>query len=258
MPEPKLDVWVTLPTYNEAGNIEALARALLGMEPGIGIVVIDDDSPDGTWRIAGELRAEFPGRIEVLRRIGERGRGTAGVAGFRKALELGAQYVVEMDADWSHDPRFLPAMLAAARGGADVAIGSRLVRGGGERDRSAVRSLLTRAANAYIRAVLWLPVRDCTSGYRVFRRWVLEGIDWDRVDSRGPAIVQEVLLACKAQGAKLVEIPILFEPRRAGRSTFNTRIMLAGLWAVLKFRFRRPSCLPERPRGGPPQNASVR
>jgi len=267
MTPPPLRIRATLPTYNESGNIESLVRALLELRPDLGVVVIDDDSPDGTWKIVKGLAEEFPERVDLVHRTTERGRGSAGAAGFRRALELGADYVIEMDADWSHHPRFIPSMLAAAMGtgglgvppkasgvskspgasapeagstGADVVIGSRLVRGGGETGRSFARTLITWAANLYIRLVLGLSARDCTTGYRVFSRGVLEGIDWDRVGSNGPAIVQEVLLACRAQGARIVEVPIQFEPRRAGRSTFNTRIMLAGLWNVLKFRFRKP------------------
>lgn len=257
MTEPAPRIQVTLPTYNEAGNIESLTRTLLALREDLGVIVIDDDSPDGTWRIIERLATEFPGRITLIHRVGERGRGSAGVAGFRKAIELEADYIVEMDADWSHDPRFVPALLEAAMGGAgsedegeggghkghagaDVVIGSRLVRGGGERGRSLLRTLITHAANFYIRLLLRLPARDCTTGFRVFRRWVLEAIAWDRVESNGPAIVQEVLLACRAQQARIVEVPILFEPRRAGHSTFNTRIMLAGLAAVARFRLRRP------------------
>ncbi len=238
-------IWATLPTYNEAGNLDSLTRALLDLRDDIGVVVVDDNSPDGTWKIARALEAQFPGRVVLVLRETERGRGSAGVAGFRKALELGARYVVEMDADWSHPPRFLPALLEAAMGaagepGADVVVGSRLVPGGGEVGRTFTRALITRLANFYIRAVLALPVRDCTTGYRVFSRRVLEGIDWDRVESQGPAIVQEVLLACRAQGARIIERPILYEPRRAGRSTFNRKILIAGLLATLRFRFRKP------------------
>ncbi len=251
MTDSGVRIRATLPTYNEAGNIETLVRALLDLRGDLGVVVIDDDSPDGTWRTVEGLVREHPRRVNLVHRVGERGRGSAGVAGFRRALELGAEYVIEMDADWSHHPRHIPAMLEAAGlsegkvgGGespaADVVIGSRLVPGGGERGRSFLRTLITWGANLYIRTVLRLPVRDCTTGFRVFRRRVLEGIDWGRVDSNGPAIVQEVLLACRAQGARMVEVPILFEPRREGRSTFNTRIMLAGLGSVLRFRFRRP------------------
>jgi dolichol-phosphate mannosyltransferase len=127
-------------------------------------------------------------------------------------------------------------MLQAARR-ADVVIGSRLVKGGGETGRNAVRTLITLLANTYIKAILGLPVRDCTSGYRVFRRRVLERIDWDRMRSTGPAIVQEVLVAARAMGARFTEVPILFEERRAGSSTFNSQIMLAGLAAQWRLRF---------------------
>lgn len=254
-------IWATLPTYNEAGNIESLIRALLDLRPDLGVVVVDDDSPDGTWKLVENMADEFPERIDLVHRTTERGRGSAGVAGFQRALELGAAFVIEMDADWSHHPRYIPSMLTEAMGKssdtieqahppvsptppappkADVVIGSRLVKGGGETGRSFIRTLITYGANTYIRLMLGLRARDCTSGYRIFSRRVLDGIDWNRVESNGPAIVQEVLLACRAQGARIVEVPILFEQRRAGQSTFNTRIMIAGLRAVWKFRFRKP------------------
>ena len=226
----------TLPTYNEAENVIPLIRALLRVSRFMEVLVIDDNSPDGTWKLV-ETEAGSNPRVHLLHRTTERGRGSAGVAGFKMALELGADLVVEMDADWSHDPRYLRPMLRAARRG-DVVIGSRLVRGGGETGRSGVRTLITTMANLYIRAALGLRVKDCTSGYRVFRRWVLEGIDWDRVKSRGPAIVQEVLVAARALNARMVEVPIMFKERRAGNSTFNTQIMLAGLAAQLRLRFQ--------------------
>jgi dolichol-phosphate mannosyltransferase len=122
--------------------------------------------------------------------------------------------------------------------GADVVVGSRMVAGGGEVGRTALRKWITLGASLYIRTVLGVPVHDCTSGFRVFRRGALEAIDMAKLDSNGPAIVQEILMACKAQGCRFAEVPILFEPRRTGRSTFSTRIMLAGLWSVLRFRFR--------------------
>ena len=251
MTQAKPKIWVTLPTFNEAGNIESLIDTLLKLRPDMGVIVIDDDSPDGTWRIVEGLSQKASERVVLLRRTQERGRGSAGVAGFCKAIELDAEYVVEMDADWSHDPRFIPDLLKAAKGyrrkdgrkvrGADVVIGSRLAGGGGERGRSWTRTWITYAANAYLRMVLGLRIRDCTTGFRVFRRRVLEGIDWKRVDSNGPAIVQEVLLACHAQRARIVERPILFEPRRAGTSTFNARIMLSGFFSALQLRFRSPA-----------------
>ncbi|MCB2154964.1 polyprenol monophosphomannose synthase [bacterium] len=233
-----MKIIATLPTYNESENILPLIDALLAVSKNLEVLVIDDDSPDGTWELVGK-RAEADPRVHLLHRTTDRGRGTAGIAGFREALSLGAELIVEMDADWSHHPRFLRALLEGTRR-ADVVIGSRLVRGGGEAGRSPIRTAITHAANFYIRAILGLPVRDCTTGYRVFRRWVLEGIEWDRVQSTGPAIVQEVLVAARAMGARFVEVPIQFEERRAGNSTFNSKIMLAGLAAQWRLRFGRP------------------
>lgn len=229
---------VVLPTYNESENIPSLIDELLRLSRRLEVVVVDDDSPDGTWRIVEQWAARDP-RVHLIRRTTQRGRGTAGIAGFRQALDLGADLIVEMDADWSHHPRFLRTMLPAARR-ADVVIGSRLVRGGGERGRSPVRTLITWLANGYLRLLLGVPVRDCTSGYRVFRRGVLARVDWDRVQARGPSIVQEMLVAAQAVGARFAEVPILFEERRAGRSTFNTKILLAGLLAPWRLAFRRP------------------
>lgn len=231
-----MKIVTTLPTYNEADNIAPLIEALLRVSKFMEVLVIDDNSPDGTWRIVETMAGQNP-RVHLLHRTSERGRGTAGIAGFKKALEIGADIIVEMDADWSHHPRFLRPMLRACRK-SDVVIGSRLVPGGGETGRSRIRTLITAMANIYIRTMLGLRVRDCTSGYRVFRRWVLEKIDWDRMESTGPAIVQEVLVSANVLGAKITEHPILFEERRAGASTFNSKIILAGLLAQPKLRLR--------------------
>lgn len=231
-----MKIIAVVPTYNEADNIAPLIGSLLRISRFLEVVVVDDNSPDGTWRIVEEIAKEEP-RVSLLHRVGERGRGSAGVAGFKRALELGADLVVEMDADWSHHPRFLRRMIRATRN-TDLVIGSRLVAGGGETGRSNLRTLITLAANAYIRLCHGLAVRDCTSGYRVYRRWVLEGIAWERVASDGPAIVQEVLVASRALGARMREVPILFEERRAGSSTFDSKIMLAGLVAQIRLRLR--------------------
>lgn len=232
-----MKIIATLPTYNERTNLETLIDAVLATHPQIEVLVIDDNSPDGTWQLVSERAASDP-RIHLLHRTNEKGRGSAGVAGFREALRLGADYVVEMDADWSHHPRHIAAMIDEAQSGADVVVGSRLVPGGGERGRSAVRRWITFLANAYIRTLLRLPLRDCTSGFRVFRRRVIEGIDWARVESKGPALVQEVLVACKALGAVMKEHPILFEERKAGASTLTSRILVVGLLAQWRLRFR--------------------
>jgi len=232
-----IPVMAMLPTYNEAGNIRSLIEAVLAVAQGMEVVVVDDDSPDGTWRIVAEM-AESDPRIHLIHRKDERGRGSAGVAGLRYAVEAGAERVVEMDADWSHHPRHIPAMIEAARI-ADVVIGSRLVKGGGETGRSSFRRLITRLANTYVRLVLGLEVRDCTSGYRVFRRQALEQIDLAHMRSNGPAIVQEILMACNRVGCRFAEVPIHFEPRRAGKSSLTTKILLNGLVSVLRFRFQK-------------------
>jgi dolichol-phosphate mannosyltransferase len=231
-----MKIVAVLPTYNEADNIAPLIRSLLKVSRFLEVLVVDDNSPDGTWRIVDGI-AQRESRVCLLHRVRERGRGSAGVAGFKRALEMGADLVVEMDADWSHHPRFLRAMIRATRN-TDLVIGSRLVAGGGETGRSHLRTLITLAANTYIRLCHGLSVRDCTSGYRVYRRWVLEGINWERVISDGPAIVQEVLVASRAMGARMREVPILFEERRAGSSTFNSKIMMAGLLAQIRLRLR--------------------
>lgn len=231
-----MKIIVTLPTYNESGNLPSLVETLLKVSRNLEVLVVDDNSPDGTWKMVRQMAGENP-RIHLIHRVDERGRGSAGVRGFQAALAMGADLVVEMDADWSHNPRFLRSMLAATRR-ADVVIGSRLVPGGGETGRHGLRTLITQLANLYIRVIHGLAIRDCTSGYRVFRRWVLERIEWDRIHSNGPAIVQEVLVSARALDARIKEVPILFEERRAGHSTFNSKILLAGLVAQWRLRFQ--------------------
>lgn len=233
-----MKIIATLPTYNEADNIVPLINELLAVSRKLEVLVIDDNSPDGTWRIVSKMSGTNP-RVHLLHRTTEKGRGSAGIAGFERALEMGADLVVEMDADWSHHPRFLKSMLRATKR-ADVIIGSRLVRGGGETGRSPFRTIITHMANLYIKTILRLSPKDCTSGYRIFKRWVLQGIDWDRMESNGPAIVQEVLVSARAMDASIAEVPILFEERRAGVSTFNSKIMVAGLLAPLRMAFRKP------------------
>jgi len=226
-----------LPTYNEADNIRPLIDDLLAVRPEMEVVVVDDDSPDETWRIVGELAEENP-RVHLVHRRNERGRGSAGVAGFRYAYEHEADLIIEMDADYSHHPRCIPALLEAAEG-ADLVIGSRLMAGGGETGRSPGRLWITRIGNLYAQRVLGLSIRDCTSGYRVFRRHFFEKTGFDCFQANGPAIVQEVLMAGKAHGLKMIEAPILFEERRAGQSTFNLRILIRGILYVWALRFRK-------------------
>lgn len=232
-----------IPTYNEAENIGPLLDAILAHGEEWEAVVVDDDSPDGTWKIVAE-RAESEPRVHLLHRTTDRGRGVAGIAGFRKAIELGADWVLEMDADFSHNPELIPRFIEASQR-ADVVIGSRLVAGGGESGRSAARGWITAFASFYIRTVLGLPVRDPTSGYRLFSRAVLEAIPWEAMNARGPEIVQEVLLAAHARGFRITEVPILFEERRAGDSTFNLKIMIRSFFWILRLRFRPGAIVPK-------------
>jgi dolichol-phosphate mannosyltransferase len=225
-----------VPTYNEAPNIAALICEILRQGPDIGVVVVDDNSPDGTAAIIERLRQE-DSRVHLILRLTERGRGTAGITGFRYAVAQGVEFIIEMDADFSHSPSYIPFFLSRMEG-CDLLIGSRLVKGGGERGRSILRGGITRMANAYIRLVLGVPFRDCTSGYRVFRREVLEAIELDQLFSTGPSIVEEVLYKTYRRGFRIREVPFIFEDRQAGESTFNRRIMLNALLMMWKIRRR--------------------
>ena len=234
-------VFIMVPTYNEADNLPRLLDAIAELDvPDLSIVVVDDDSPDGTGRIAEGLRRRIP-RLHVLHRRHERGRGTAGIAGFKYALAQGADRVVEMDADFSHHPRHLPELLAAAEE-ADIVVGSRFVPGGKDLDRGCFRHAVTRLANFYIRRILRIAqVHDCTSGYRLFRRRVLEDVNLDNTISLGPSVVQELLYKALLRGYRVKEIPIVFVDRKHGTSTFSWRIMAQSLLMtlILKFLFSR-------------------
>ena len=222
----------TLPTYNEAENVERLSRALLAVDPALEVLVADDDSPDGTWRLAAALGEEEP-RVSVLHRTEDRGRGAAGRHAFRVALERGADVVVEMDADFSHDPADLPKLLDALDD-ADLVIGSRLADGGEDVGRGAHRVWITRLSNWLNRTVLRLPIRDCNSGYRVYRRRTLEAIDVPSMTAVGPEIVPEVLIRAHRRGLRLREVPIRFVEREAGESNLT----FGKLLGVLRFTFR--------------------
>lgn len=228
-----------LPTYNEAENIGTLIDALLALGPELEVLVVDDNSPDGTWRIVAD-RAREDRRIHLLHRKTARGRGLAGIAGFLEALHLGADAVIEMDADWSHDPQYIPAMIEQfkAEPAADVVIGSRLVAGGGEEGRGVTRRWITKLANAYIRLMLRLPVKDATSGFRLFSRHCLEVLPWESMRATGPETVQEILLAADSRQFRIVEIPILFKDRLHGESTFNARIMVRSLLSMARLRWQ--------------------
>lgn len=247
-----------IPTYDEAENIADLAAALLALPQNLHVLVVDDDSPDGTWRIAAELASREP-RVKLLHRKSDRGRGTAGRAGFLAALADGADAVVEMDADFSHDPAHVPALLAGLAS-ADVVLGSRAVPGGADLGRPWWRRLVTRFANAYIRLVLQVSVRDCNSGFRAFTRQALERAGVNELQARGPDIVQELLFRCHRAGLRIAELPIRFVERSRGTSTLTFRTLLRGYWAVLHLRWRAwTGRLPRRmPRASEPGGKHAR
>lgn len=222
---PAMKILTTLPTYNEAGNIQPLISELLALDARVEVLVVDDNSPDGTWQIVEEMAENEP-RIHLIRRTTERGRGTAGLAAFIYARDNDYDAAVEMDADYSHHPRFVLSLLEPLQTGEyDIVVGSRLVPGGGETGRHPLRKIITLGANWYIRAMLRLSVRDCTTGFRTFNRRALESIPWETLNANGPEIVQEVLIEARRAGLRITERPIKFEERRAGESTFNWKIM---------------------------------
>ena len=226
-------VAVILPTYNELANLKRIVHAILAADDRIDVIVVDDDSPDGTGHVADKL-ARQESRVHVIHRYKSRGRGLAGIAGFRFALEHGYDYAIEMDADFSHDPRHLPELLRYAPE-YDVVIGSRGVRGGVDVSRGAGRRFVTRGAWLYLQLLLGVRrVADPTSGYRCFSRTALRAIRIDALRSRGPAIVSEVLFRCR--GMRIKEIPIKFRDRERGESKFNFRAMWDSLLQAVRLR----------------------
>ncbi len=231
---------VVMPTYNEAQNLPSIVSELLslGLED-LEIVIVDDNSPDGTGEIADALAKQYPGRVHVIHRPRKMGLGTAYKDGFRYALRNGASLIVEMDADFSHSPSYLPQMIEKAKE-YDVVVGSRYVPGGGVDEHWGLwRKFLSRFGNLYARLVTGLKVKDATAGYKVFRRHVLENIDLDRIQSDGYAFQIEMAYACQQAGYRVYEVPIYFEDRAIGRSKMNLGIVLEAIWRVWQLRFRR-------------------
>jgi len=231
-------VWVIVPTYDERENIEPLVQSvrstLATCAPEHFVLVVDDNSPDGTGRIADELARSDP-HVKVLHREGKRGLGQAYLAGFERALEDGAELVIEMDADFSHDPGYLPALIGAARD-ADLVLGSRYVPGGRVRNWGPLRRLVSRGGCWYARVVLGIGVRDLTGGFKCFRRAVLEAIDLATIRSRGYAFQVELTYRAIERGFRLLEVPITFTERRVGSSKMSRGIVLEAIWMVPRLR----------------------
>lgn len=229
-------VLVVVPTYNERVNVPLIVPAILGQDPRIDVLVVDDSSPDGTGELADQLAAENP-RVHVLHRSQKEGLGKAYIAGFRWALDHGYDLIFEMDADFSHDPRFLPTFLDAIQD-ADLVIGSRYKTGVNVINWPISRLLLSLGANQYARLVTGLPLADSTGGFKCFRRRVLEAIPLERVRSNGYAFQIEMSYLAWRKGFRLKEIPIVFTDRVEGHSKMNRKIVREAVWMVWWLRLR--------------------
>ena len=230
---------VCVPTYNERENLEPLVERL-GEVLDTGrdrVLVVDDNSPDGTGELADRLAAELPW-VDVLHRPRKEGIGRAYLAAFERALATDAEYVLEMDCDFSHDPAVVPRLIEACEGGADVALGSRYVPGGATVNWSPVRKLISRGGSLYARLLLGAPVRDLTGGFKCFRRAVLESVDLGSVTADGYAFQIEITFRALRRGFRVVEIPITFVDREAGRSKMSRAIVLEAVWKVPALRLR--------------------
>ena len=227
---------VILPTFNEKPNLEALVRAI--RSEGCAVLVVDDNSPDGTGELADRLAGSDPG-VLVEHRAGKLGLGSAHIAGLRRGAKLGYALLVTMDADGSHQPRHLGPLLAAARRSGGVVIGSRYVSGGSIVGWNARRKLLSHSANVYCRTLLGIRVHDCTSGYRCYPRRVIERIDLDRIVSDGYAFLIELLYRCLKAGVPVTEVPIRFQDRIAGTSKVSTAEITKALTLVPRLRWQR-------------------
>jgi dolichol-phosphate mannosyltransferase len=229
---------IVVPTYNEIENIESLLRAVLAATPDeVHVLVVDDGSPDGTGRKVDELAGEF-GRVHALHRSGKQGLGTAYVAGFQWGLGQDFDALVEMDADFSHDPSYLAEMLKRLQSDADVVIGSRYVQGGGTENWGLGRKILSRGGSLYSRLILGAPIRDFTGGFNGWRRKVIESVDISSLRSDGDSFQIELKYRAFLRGFKLAEFPIVFVDRKVGHSKMSKKIVFEALRRVWEFRFK--------------------
>jgi len=229
---------VVVPTYNEAGNLPDLVNQLFALNvPDLELLVVDDNSPDGTADAAEALGTKYPHRLHVLRRATKEGLGPAYIAGFREALRLGADTVIQMDADLSHPPEYIPALLEGIET-TDVVVGSRYVPGGGATgDWGLLRRILSRGGDLYVRRVLGLRLRDTKSGFKVYRREVLERLPLETLRSRGFVFQAEVAYHCQEMGFRILEVPFVFQERKAGGSKMSLSIVVEALWRSFQIRW---------------------
>lgn len=228
---------VIIPTYNEIANIKNIVKEVLAYD-WLNVLVVDDNSPDGTADAVQELiDKEFTDRLFLYKRAGKLGLGTAYLEGFAWALQKDYEAVLEMDADFSHNPKYLPAFRQAFENGADLVLGSRYVDGGGVKNWGLVRKFISRGGSLYARTILWLKIRDLTGGFKCFRREVLESLDFDSVKSNGYSFQIELTYRTLQKGFKVVEVPIIFEDRTLGASKMSRKIFLEAIVMVWKMRF---------------------
>jgi len=226
---------IIIPTYNERENIEPLTAAIFEELPQAHILIVDDGSPDGTGELVDQL-ARRESRLMAIHRPGKMGLGTAYVAGFRYGLDRDYSYICEMDADFSHDPQYLPHILARARQGADLVLGSRYVSGGGTENWGLGRKIISQGGSLYARSILGVKVRDLTGGFKCFRREVLESIDLESIRSEGYSFQVEMTYRTIKAGFQVAEVPIVFVDRRVGQSKMSRDIFIEAIWMVWKLR----------------------
>lgn len=241
---------VIVPTYNEADNIHDLINQLIALPVNLQVLVVDDNSPDGTGQLVDKIAIERPGLVHIIHRPGKMGLGTAYIAGFKKALhELDATRIMTMDADFSHNPRFIPAMIELSQK-KHVVIGSRYVPGGGSLNCTWKRVMLSKIANMSAKALLGLKAKDTTAGFRLYRREVLASIPLDRIFSSGYSFLMEMLFMCQRRGWQIGEVPIIFEDRRKGKTKISRQEIFKAQYTVIRLFLRRL-------RGGEPRQASI-
>lgn len=245
-----IKTFVIVPTFNEADNLDDLVTQLLALPVNLGIVIVDDNSPDGTGDLADAWAARHPDRVHVVHRAGKLGLGTAYIAGFKKALlELNADRIMTMDADFSHNPRYIPAMIELSRE-KHVVIGSRYVPGGGSLNCTWKRIMLSRVSNLVVHMLLGLKAKDATAGFRLYRREVLESIPLDEIFSSGYSFLVETLFMCQRRGWQIGEVPIIFEDRRKGQTKISRQEVFKAQYTVFRLFLRRL-------RGGEPRRPAV-